>query len=43
MKMTRRQLAAAGALAFGTSSLLRSAPSLAESVETGRRQSGRSA
>jgi ketosteroid isomerase-like protein len=33
MKMTRRQLAAAGALALGISSLLRSGPSLAESSE----------
>jgi hypothetical protein len=33
MKIPRRHLAAAGALALGTSSLLRSAPSLAESAE----------
>jgi ketosteroid isomerase-like protein len=33
MTITRRQLAAAGALALGASSLLRSAPSLAESAE----------
>jgi ketosteroid isomerase-like protein len=33
MEITRRHLAAAGALAFGMSSLLRSAPSLAESAE----------
>jgi ketosteroid isomerase-like protein len=33
MKITRRQLAAAGALALGISSLLQSAPSFAESTE----------
>jgi hypothetical protein len=33
MEITRRHLAAAGALAFGMSSLLWGAPSLAESAE----------